>query len=120
MDDPHLLMALKDVLDPALGINIVDLGLVERARWTADGIEVEIALPPQCPASTPLLEQTRAVLDRRFPEARAIRIVRTERPWSLDRLTGPGLLALGSTDDDPDDPEPTIEASVLEAPGRSH
>jgi len=35
-------------------------------------------------------------------------------------LTGPGLLALGSTDDDPDDPEPTIETSVLEAPGRSH
>ena len=51
MNDPAILAALKEVLDPELGINIVDLGLIYRADWTPAGIEVAMTLTaPTCPA----------------------------------------------------------------------
>lgn len=100
-NDPHVLAALADVLDPAVGINIVDFGLVYRARFTAAGIEVDIGVPSSCPAATRFGEEVRAALGRRFPEVRAIQVaVLTDRPWSLDRLTDNGRRAFGEAMED--------------------
>ena len=42
--EADLLEPLKAIVDPELGINIVDLGLVYRAEWSAGGIEVTLTM----------------------------------------------------------------------------
>ena len=52
-----ILLALKKVIDPELGLNVVDLGLVYRAECGANGIEVVMAMTsPACPLGGALLE----------------------------------------------------------------
>jgi metal-sulfur cluster biosynthetic enzyme len=42
-----ILASLKTVIDPELGINIVDLGLVYQAARNANGIDVALTMPRQ-------------------------------------------------------------------------
>jgi metal-sulfur cluster biosynthetic enzyme len=97
MNDPQILAALKEVLDPELGINIVDLGLIYRADWTPVGIEVAMALTaPTCPAGELLVEQAGSALRRHFPETRNIRVdLLMDKQWSPERLSDDGRRALG-------------------------
>lgn len=97
MNDPAILAALKEVLDPELGINIVDLGLIYRADWTPVGIEVAMALTaPTCPAGELLVEQAGSALRRHFPDMRNIRVdLLMDKQWSPERLSEDGRRALG-------------------------
>ena len=52
MNDPDVLQALRDVIDPEVGVSIVDLGLVYRAARTLDAIAVVLTpSTPSCPLS---------------------------------------------------------------------
>lgn len=97
MSDPDILAALKEVLDPELGVNIVDLGLVYRAARTAAGIEVDMALTaPTCPAGEMLLEQAGSALRRHFPDTKNIRVdLLMNARWSPERINEEGRRALG-------------------------
>ncbi|MDQ2079572.1 metal-sulfur cluster assembly factor [Xanthobacteraceae bacterium Astr-EGSB] len=96
MNDPQVLAALKDVLDPEMSINIVDFGLVYRAVRTAERIEVSIGVMSTCPAMGVLVAEARTALRRRFPDVAHIHVeLDMERPWCPDRLTDEGRLALG-------------------------
>jgi metal-sulfur cluster biosynthetic enzyme len=108
MNDPDILDALKDVLDPEVGISIVDFGLVYRAAVTPAGIEVTLGVASTCPAMDDMVARTRTALRRRFPDTPAIRVeLDTSRPWCPERLTDEGRLALGWVDP----PTPPAEAS---------
>ncbi len=97
MSDPEILAALKDVFDPELGVNIVDLGLVFRADWTASGIEVEMTLTaPTSPTGEELVEQAGSALRRHFPDMRNIRVdLLLDTEWSPELITEEGRRALG-------------------------
>lgn len=96
MQDAKILDALRQVIDPELGINIVDFGLVYRAAWAADDIEVAMGVPSTCPAMGQLIEEARATLRRHFPEARNIKVeLALDEPWSLDRMSDDARCALG-------------------------
>jgi metal-sulfur cluster biosynthetic enzyme len=100
MSDDQVLLALKDVVDPELGVNIVDLGLVYRAEWTREGIVVEMTMTtPTCPIGEMMSEQAEAALRRRFPDVRSVRIhLLWDPPWSPDLITEEGRRALGCPD----------------------
>lgn len=90
--------ALKDVIDPELGINIVDLGLVYGVEIHPDGeVTVEMTLTSAaCPLTDMLEEQTRWVLSAMTTSV-AIDWVWMP-PWGPDRITEEGreqLRALG-------------------------
>ena len=52
--DAEILHCLQDVIDPEIGLSIVDLGLVYRARRTAEAIEVAVTLTSRaCPLAPP-------------------------------------------------------------------
>lgn len=90
--------ALKDVIDPELGINIVDLGLVYGAEIHPDGaVTIEMTLTSAaCPLTDMLEEQTRWVLSAMATSV-AINWVWMP-PWGPDRITEEGreqLRALG-------------------------
>lgn len=95
--DNDILVALRDVLDPELGINIVDLGLIYRAEWTREGIVVEMTMTtPTCPIGEMITDEAEIALRRRFPEAASIRVhLQWDPPWTPELMTDNGRRSLG-------------------------
>jgi metal-sulfur cluster biosynthetic enzyme len=89
VSDPEVLQALRAVNDPEIGINIVDLGLVYRAERMPEGIEVALTLSTRsCPLGELLIEEARAVLDRRFADTPSIQVELVwDPPWTPDRTS---------------------------------
>jgi metal-sulfur cluster biosynthetic enzyme len=85
--------ALKQVIDPELFVNIVDLGLIYDVNIAenADGkSDVDVAMTmtsPACPAGPQLLGQSKAVVGNlENVGAVDIRLV-MDPPWTPDRMT---------------------------------
>ena len=52
-------MALREVMDPELGLNVIQLGLIRKARLEDDSIEIEMIMTtPFCPYAPMLIEMT--------------------------------------------------------------
>lgn len=76
--------ALKQVIDPELGINIVDLGLVYDVQIAGDDVLVTMTMTtPACPLSDMILDNIDAVLDPLLPPEVNIRVELVwDPPWS--------------------------------------
>jgi metal-sulfur cluster biosynthetic enzyme len=98
--------AMHDVVDPELGINVVDLGLVYGLNLVDDGDEGTIALidmtltSPACPLTDVIEDQSRAALiGAGLVDELRINWVWSP-PWGPDKITDDGrdqLRALGFT-----------------------
>lgn len=97
MDDPDLLRALKSVIDPEIGLNIVDLGLVYRAEYGPQGIDIALTMStPSCPLSEMIIEEVREVLQAKFADAPAVKVELVwDPPWTPDRMSGAARKLLG-------------------------
>ncbi len=90
--------ALKDVIDPELGINVVDLGLVyDVAVDDANAATIDMTLTSAaCPLTDVIEDQVRASLDNVVAEHRINWVWMP--PWGPDKITDDGremLRALG-------------------------
>ncbi|WGW13720.1 metal-sulfur cluster assembly factor [Saxibacter everestensis] len=90
--------AMKDVVDPELGVNVVDLGLVYGVSIEEDGSAViEMTLTSAaCPLTDVLEDQTRACLDGIVPDYRLNWVWMP--PWGPEKITEDGreqMRALG-------------------------
>lgn len=91
--------ALKDVVDPELGVNVVDLGLIYDLGWDDDNNALIIHMTltsAGCPLTDVLEEQTAEALDG-VVEAFRINWVWMP-PWGPERITDDGrdmMRALG-------------------------
>jgi len=92
-----VLAALKQVKDPEIPINIVDLGLVYRLDISDDGVvEMDMTLTALgCPAAPQILEAARLAVE-------AVEGVREAKvnlvwmpPWSPERMSERARRALG-------------------------
>jgi metal-sulfur cluster biosynthetic enzyme/nitrite reductase/ring-hydroxylating ferredoxin subunit len=91
------LTALRDVIDPELMINIVDLGLIYGVTSLDGGnVEVEMTLTsPACPAGPQIVHQARMALERlESVEAATIKLTMSP-PWTPDRMTDEARDQLG-------------------------
>ena len=105
VDPEDVLEALRDVVDPELGINVVDLGLVYGLDLT-EGDEGTIALidmtltSPACPLTDVIEDQSRsALIGAGLVDELRINWV-WNPPWGPDKITDDGrdqLRALGFT-----------------------
>jgi len=97
VNNPNVLAALMGVIDPEIGINIVDLGLVYRAEYGPQGIQVALTLStPSCPLSEMVVEEVREVLQANFAEAAAIQVELVwDPPWTPDRMSEVARQLLG-------------------------
>lgn len=97
MSEPaKLIDALRQVVDPELMINIVDLGLVYDVTQDGGVVSVEMTLTsPACPAGPQIIQQAKMALERLadVDEAR-IRLVMTP-PWTPERMTDEARDQLG-------------------------
>ena len=89
MNDDDVLAALKAVIDPELGINIVDLGLVYRAERIGEVVAVRMTMTtPSCPLGEMLLEEVREALQQRFPHAAQVSVELVwDPPWSAELMS---------------------------------
>ena len=96
MDD-DILATLKTVIDPELGINIVDLGLVYAAVRTATGINIELTMTtPACPLGEMMSEEIKLVLRDRFSDLPDVRVdIVWDPPWSPDLMSEESRRQLG-------------------------
>ncbi|MBL8852179.1 MAG: metal-sulfur cluster assembly factor [Planctomycetaceae bacterium] len=87
-DERELLDALKNVIDPELMINIVDLGLVYDVAQDEEKVKVQMTLTsPACPAGPQIIHQAKAALEQLEGVSEAqIQLVMTP-PWTPDRMT---------------------------------
>ena len=71
----EILAALRAVIDPELGINIVDLGLVYAAAHSAHEIDIALTMTtPACPLGEMMTEEIKLVLRDRFPDTPDVRV----------------------------------------------
>jgi len=91
--------ALKDVMDPELGVNIVDLGLIYDLGWDSDQEALVISMTltsAGCPLTDVLEEQTAEALDGVVEQFRINWVWMP--PWGPEKITDDGrdmMRALG-------------------------
>ena len=96
--DEDILEAMKDVVDPELGINVVDLGLVYGAQVHDDNtVTLDMTLTSAaCPLTDVIEDQTRQALESLVADFRINWVWMP--PWGPDKITDDGreqLRALG-------------------------
>jgi len=89
--------ALKLVLDPEVGINVVDLGLVYDVSVIESAVRIEMTLTtPGCPLSATIEAAVRRTIETRHPDVQDISLqIVWEPPWDTDRITDEGRRQLG-------------------------
>ena len=95
MTKSELLDALKDVEDPELMMNIVDLGLVYRVEVAEDHVEIDFTLTtPGCPAGDYIQEQIVEKAEAAAKVPAEVNLVWTPM-WAPDYMTDEAKIALG-------------------------
>ena len=80
--------ALKKVIDPELGVSIVDLGLIYDVRYEGGEAEIEMTLTsPGCPLA-PIIDKKVREAMKEVPEVKKV-IVELVRdpPWSNEAMS---------------------------------
>jgi metal-sulfur cluster biosynthetic enzyme len=83
-EESQIRAALRQVMDPEVGMNIVDLGLVYRIEIASDLVRVEITMTsPACPMGDLILEEAAAVLEKSALAGRRIDVQQVwDPPWT--------------------------------------
>jgi uncharacterized protein (DUF2249 family) len=89
--------ALREVMDPEVGMNIVDLGLVRRVEVRPDAIDVVLVMTtPACPMGEMIMDDARDCLGSIAPEGVAIDVeLAHEPPWSPAQMSDEAKMRLG-------------------------
>ena len=95
--DPELLFPLRSVIDPELGINIVDLGLVYEARRDGAVARVRMTMTtPACPMGPYLTDEVRHALTTLVGGVQEVEIDLVFEPrWSPTQMTEEARQTLG-------------------------
>jgi metal-sulfur cluster biosynthetic enzyme len=97
LTEPDIRAALRQVIDPEIGVNIVDLGLVYRIE--VDGARVRIAMTmtsPACPLADYLKDLVTSAVRDRVPDVTDVDIVlEWEPPWDPGMMSEDARRQLG-------------------------
>ena len=94
--DTELIEALKQVIDPELMVNIVDLGLIYSVDQTERTVAVQMTLTsPACPAGPQIVQQAKMALERLEDVDEATITITLSPPWTPDRMTDDAKDMLG-------------------------
>lgn len=64
VDKEKVISALRDVYDPEIGINVVDLGLIREVKIDGDNVTVDMVLTiPGCPLRDYMLSQVKETVE---------------------------------------------------------
>ena len=88
-ENEHLVEAMRQVIDPELGINIIDLGLVYAVEADESAIRVAVtATTPACPMAGVILEDVEDAVRQADPAGRPVEVhLVWEPPWHPERMS---------------------------------
>lgn len=90
---------LSRVIDPEVGINIVDLGLIYEVLLSEDESHMKVRMTmttPACPMGSHISDEVREALRQEWPSLRQVEVELVwEPPWSTDRLSEEARQQLG-------------------------
>src|SRR5437764_7704950 len=91
--------ALRDVIDPEIGINIVDLGLVYDVRQQDGHVHVVMTMTTAaCPLGESITEETKAAIRRSVPGASSVSVdLVWNPPWHPSMMSASARARLGRT-----------------------
>lgn len=88
--------ALRTVVDPELGINIVDLGLVQAIGFDGPRVQVEMTMTsPACPLKEYLKQLVAEAVDPLLEPGGAVDVAIVDAPWSADLMSEAARAQLG-------------------------
>ncbi|MDR0775861.1 MAG: metal-sulfur cluster assembly factor [Azonexus sp.] len=88
---------LRSVIDPEVGINIVDLGLVYDIRISPEMVAIDLTMTsPACPMSDLVLADVGSALAAAWPDAPPVNAVLVwNPPWEPKMMSDQARKALG-------------------------
>jgi len=93
---PEVREALRAIIDPEIGINIVDLGLIYAIEADQQTVRVRMTMTtPSCPMGGMLAEEARALIAQRYPAATVDVDLVWEPPWRSDMMSPAARSQLG-------------------------
>lgn len=95
ISERDILKMLKEIKDPELDINIVDLGLILNIEVKEENILIDmIFTSPYCPYSSALVDEVRKTLFK-YDKINSVMLTIKSKPvWSFNRLTADGKKAV--------------------------
>jgi metal-sulfur cluster biosynthetic enzyme len=94
-----ILRALRDVSDPEIGMNIVDLGLVYKVDVLDGHVDVVLTMTtPACPLGESISEESKVAIQRHVPGIRSVSVdLVWEPPWQPSMMSDAARKQLGWT-----------------------
>ncbi|HJW23746.1 MAG TPA: metal-sulfur cluster assembly factor [Rhodocyclaceae bacterium] len=87
---------LRRVVDPEVGVNIVDLGLVYRIEFAGDRLLIEMTMTsPACPMGDMIIDDAYKVLEGLSAACEPEIALVWEPPWNPSMMSQRSKLALG-------------------------
>lgn len=92
----HALEVLSSILDPDVGVNIVDLGLIDMLEVDERSIYLSLIMTsPACPQAGYLADQARGALHAAFPDLSLLVEVEPDVLWDDSRMSQAARQQLG-------------------------
>lgn len=90
VDEDLVRDALRQVMDPEAGMNIVDLGLVYGIEVGESGVQVQMTMTSAaCPMADMIIDDAHAALQGALPRNTPVEIEMVwDPPWTPDRMSG--------------------------------
>ena len=83
--------ALESVMDPEIGLSVIDLGLIREIHFLPDQTLVKMMLTtPFCPYAPQMVEDVKQATMSVVPQQCEVELL--PDPWSPDMMPDPGLL----------------------------
>ena len=97
MDEEQVRNALRFVIDPEVGVNIVDLGLVYDLKVRPDAVDVKMTMTsPTCPLHAVITRNVENIVRAKFHAARNVKIELVwDPPWSPRMMSQKARQTLG-------------------------
>ena len=97
VEEAQVWEALRAVLDPEIGVNVVDLGLVYSVEVSGNDVRVAMTMTTQaCPLHAYITEAAEAAIRQLAPEAGTVRVDMVwDPPWSPAMMSDAAKQQLG-------------------------
>ncbi len=88
----NLVTALRGLVDPEIGLDVIALGLIRAAREQADPVEVDMMLTtPFCPYGGWMIQQVKEISERVYEKPVKVNVL--SDLWDPNYMEDPGLLS---------------------------
>lgn len=93
----QILDAMRSIMDPEAGIDIVEMGLVYAVDCDAQGVRISMTTTsPACPTGSMMMDEAQAAVSAVVPPGMKVEVVRVwEPPWDPSRLSDAAKKKLG-------------------------